>query len=188
MKVLTSGGIVIDSACGRMILAGLLPVAQAKAVGRLVLPLRDRLQTAADDFRQIGRREQDQADLGAQQLVDGDAGRQEQREHDRCHEQHRDQRHAADQLDIGHAQRLDDRQVGPPAQRQQDRQRKGHDKTDHRQDQGQRQAAPQAVGDERQAQARRPTSGSPPRRRRPPRHPAARAARSSGYSSTPASR
>ena len=39
-------------------------------------------------------------DLGAQQLVDGDAVGQEQREHHRGHEQHADQRHAADQFDV----------------------------------------------------------------------------------------
>ena len=54
-----------------------------------------------------------------------DARRQEQRQHHRGHEQQRDQRHAADQLDEADAQRLDHRQLRAPAERQQDAEREG---------------------------------------------------------------
>src|SRR3954470_8676250 len=50
--------------------AGLLPVVQAERVGRLVLPLRQRLQAATHHFRQVGAGEQDDGDLRPQQLVD----------------------------------------------------------------------------------------------------------------------
>jgi hypothetical protein len=74
----------------------LLPVRQAKRVGGLALPLGERLQAGADHFGEVGGGEQNDRDLRAQQLVDVDAFRQEQREQHAGHEQQADQRHAAD--------------------------------------------------------------------------------------------
>ncbi len=69
--------------------------------------------------------------------------RQEQREHHAGHEQQRDQRHAADQLDIQHAQRLHRRQLRrAAAQRHQHREREGEGEAEGGQDQRQRQPAP----------------------------------------------
>ena len=85
----------------------LLPVGEAERVGGVMLAPRHRLQAAANDFGEIGAREQDEGDLRAQQFVDVDAVGHEQREHHARHEQQADQRHAADQLDIKHAERMD---------------------------------------------------------------------------------
>ena len=70
--------------------------------------------------------------------------RQEQRQHDRGHDQQADQRHAADQLDEAHAQALDQRQVGAPAERQQDAVGEGEDQAVGGEDHRHRDAAPQA--------------------------------------------
>src|SRR5688572_27641679 len=59
------------------------PVRQRERLRRVVLAARDRLQAAADHLGEVGGGEQDDRDLRAQQLVDGDAGRPEQRQHHR---------------------------------------------------------------------------------------------------------
>src|SRR3712207_640270 len=105
--------------------ARLLPVGQAERVRRLVLALGQCLQPAAHHLREVGSGEEDDGDLRPQQLVDVHAFREEEREHHARHEQQRDQRHAADQLHIDHAERLDRRQARPTAERDEDRQRKG---------------------------------------------------------------
>ena len=101
----------------------LLPVAEAERIGALVLALGDRLQAAAHHLGHVGRGEQRHADQRAQQLVEVDARRQEQRQHHACHEQHGDQRHAAHDLDEDDRDHLDDRQLRAPAERQQDAER-----------------------------------------------------------------
>src|SRR5438309_2020660 len=130
--------------------AGLLPVSQAHSIRRFILLLWNRLQSAAHYLRQVGGGEEDQRDLRAQQLVDRHAGGQEQRQHDRSHEQDRDQRHAADQLDEADAQRLDHRHARATAEREQDRERKGKRDAEGAQQQGEYQPAPARVLDVRQ--------------------------------------
>src|SRR5882762_10839167 len=132
--------------------AGPLPVSQAERIRRFILLFWNRLQSAAHDLRQVGGGEEGQRDLRAQQLVDRHAGGQEQRQHDRSHEQDRDQRHAADQLDEADAQRLDHRHVRAPAEREQDRERKGKRDAEAAQQQGEDQPAPALVLDVRQPQ------------------------------------
>ena len=102
-----------------------LPVAQAERLRGLDLALGQRLQTAAHHLGQVGRGEQRHADQHAQQHVDGAALRHEQWQHERGHEQHRDQRHATDQLDVEHAQRADAGQARLAPERHQHRQREG---------------------------------------------------------------
>src|SRR3954454_15720721 len=99
--------------------AVLLPVRQAERVGGVVLPSGHGLQAAANNFREISAGEQDEGDLRAQQLVDVDAVRHEQRKHHARHEQQADQRDAADQLDIKYRQRVDRRKFRTPAERHQ---------------------------------------------------------------------
>ena len=76
-----------------------LPIAEADRLRRLVLAARDRLQAAADDLRHVGGGEERDADQRPEQLVEGHARRQEDRQHHARHEQDRDQRHAADEFD-----------------------------------------------------------------------------------------
>ena len=78
----------------------------------------------AYDFGDVGGGEEDERDLRAHELVDRHTRRQEERQHHRCHEEQRDERHAADELDVADAEGADRRQPGAPAQGQQDRQRK----------------------------------------------------------------
>jgi hypothetical protein len=87
-----------------------LPIAESQCIGGLDLAFRDRLQAAAHDLGEIGRSEQDERGLGAQQLVYRDAGGQKQRQHHRSHEQHCNQRHAPDQLDVADAYHAHGRQ------------------------------------------------------------------------------
>src|SRR3954462_6954663 len=68
---------------------GLAP-GQAERARRLALPARDRLQAAADVFSLVGAGEQRDPDQGTHQSIDGEAGRNEQRQHIGCKEQHRD--------------------------------------------------------------------------------------------------
>ena len=105
-------------------------------------PSRDRLQAGAHDFGQMGGDHQHERDLRPQQLVDREALRHEQRKHHRRHEQERDQRHAADELDVGDAERADRRQPRAPAERERDGERKRGREADRRQHKRQRQTAP----------------------------------------------
>ena len=168
MKVLTSGGMTWRIACGRMIRPCLLPVGQAERIGGLILPARHRLQAAADDFGKIGAREQDDGDLRAQQLVDVDAVGHEQRKHHARHEQQADQRHAADQLDIEHAERTDRRQLRAPAERDEDSEREAEGETEGREDQRHRQAAPAVLRHEGQAENAAPHQHADQRQRADP--------------------
>jgi len=59
----------------------------SERLGGLFLVARDRLETAADDLGEIGGGEEDQRQLRAQQLVDGYAGGQKERQHHRSHEE-----------------------------------------------------------------------------------------------------
>lgn len=68
----------------------------------LHLPLGHRLQAATNDLGDIGCGEENDCHLCADELVDSDAIGHEQRQHDRCHEQDADQRHAAHDLDEAH--------------------------------------------------------------------------------------
>ena len=155
---------------------GAPPIAEAQRIGRLDLALRDRLQPAAHDFGEIGGGEQDERDLRAQQLVDRHAGRQEQRQHDRGHEQHRDQRHAAHQLDIGDADRAHRRQFRAPAERQQDRRAERRTPSRPRRGSGSAAARSTASSRHRSGRRRRPTSARRPRRARPAQISSSRAA------------
>src|SRR3954470_22333086 len=120
-----------------------LPVAEPHGLGRLVLALGDGLEAAADHLGEVGAREDRDADERTGQLVDRPAGREEQRQHHRGHEQYSDQRHAADDLDEGDAQAADDRQVGAPPEGEDDAERERGDDADYRDQERQEQAAPQ---------------------------------------------
>ena len=136
-----------------MMKAGLLPVAETERVGGLGLAFGQGLQAAADDLGEVGAGEQYEGDLRAQQFVDVDAGGHEQREHHAGHEQNGDQRHAADQLHVEHAEHFHGRQFGgATAKRDQDGEREGEGGAEGGQDQGDRQAAPVVLGDQRQAE------------------------------------
>ena len=105
--------------------------------------------------------------------------RQEQREHHAGHEQQADQRHAADQLDVEHAEHLDRRQLaGAPAERHQDRQREGEGQAEGRQDQRDRQAAPALLRHVGQAEHAAPHQHADQRQRRRSRSAPAPCARS----------
>ena len=102
------------------------PVTEAEAVRRFKLAARNRLQAAAHHFRHVGRGEEGNANQRAHQVVDMPGRRQEERQHDVRHKQHRDQRHAAPQFDKGDANAAQKRHIRSAAERQQhaERQRK----------------------------------------------------------------
>src|SRR2546421_3755976 len=87
---------------------GLAP-GQAERARRLTLPARDCLQAAADVLSLVGAGKQRDPDQGAHQSVDGETGRNEQRQHIGCEEQHRDQRNPAPELDEGDRENPDQR-------------------------------------------------------------------------------
>src|SRR5690606_16312688 len=120
----------------------LLPIAQADGIRALVLALGYGLQTAAHRFGDVRRGKQDDGDLRTQELVDAEAFRQEQRQHDRRHEQQADQGHTAYELDVDDAQGLDGRHVRPPARRQEQAEGKREGNAEGAQDERQRPAAP----------------------------------------------
>ncbi len=70
MNVLTSAGMDTRSACGSTIRIVDVPVGKPDAGRSLVLPFRDRLQSAANDLGQVGGDDHDERHLRPQQLVD----------------------------------------------------------------------------------------------------------------------
>ena len=120
----------------------LLPVGQPDGVGALILPLVDGLEAAAHHFGHIGGREQHHADQGTQKIVEIDTFGKEQRQHDRGHEKHRDQRHAAPEFDEYNRQDPRDRHVRTPPERQHNAERKRRDDTGDGHDKRNQQAAP----------------------------------------------
>ncbi|QTK78568.1 6-Pyruvoyl-Tetrahydropterin Synthase [Agrobacterium tumefaciens] len=130
----------------------LLPVVQAERIRSFILSLRNGLQAAADHFRHIGGGEQRHADQRAQELVEGPAVGQEQRQHDAGEEQHRDQRDASDDLDEEDAEHLDDRQVRTSAKRQKNAEGQRHRDPEEGQDERDHQAAPELRFHLRQAE------------------------------------
>ena len=128
------------------------PIAQAQRHRALELAARDRLQAAAHHFRLVGGGKQHHPDQHPQQPVDVPALRQEQRQHVGGEEQHRDQRHAAPELDEDDRQRADDREFRAAAERQQDAERQRADDAGEGDDQRHQQAAPQASFHMRQSE------------------------------------
>src|SRR5215813_10976280 len=128
-----------------------LPPFEADGIGGFFLLDRYALQAAAHGLGHVGGVEQRERHHGADQAVDADAIGQEQRHHDGRHEEHRQQRHAAPQLDEADREDADHRQLRAAAERQQDAERQrtchgheGDDDVEH-------QPAPQVGVDERQA-------------------------------------
>ena len=132
------------------------PIRQAERLRRLVLAARDRRQPTAHDLRHIGRSEQRDADQRAQKLVRRQALRNEQRQHHARHEQHRDQRHAADEFDESHREKSYRRHIGAAGERQQNTERQGHHDAHGRDYDCDQDAAPERGRDVDQAKARRP--------------------------------
>ena len=97
-----------------------LPVAQTNRLRRLELAVRNRLQTAPDHLRHVGRGERGDHHHHADELIERQARRQEQLQEDDRHEQQRDQRHPAHHLDEADGDKTDHRQFRTPAERQQD--------------------------------------------------------------------
>ena len=77
---------------------------------------------------------------------------QEQRQHVGREEQHRDQRHAAPELDEDDAQRADDRQLRAPPERQQNAERQRDNDAGERDHQSHQKSAPEPGLDMRQAE------------------------------------
>ena len=95
-----------------------LPVAQTHRLARLVLPLGNRLEAAADHLRHVGRREQRDDDHDPDELIERDLARQEDRQQDDGDEEQGDQRHAADEFDERDREGAHDRHARAPAERQ----------------------------------------------------------------------
>ena len=136
-----------------------LPPGQAERACRFPLPARDRLQAAADHLGLIGAGKQRDADQGAHQTVDREAGRNEQRQHVGCEEQHRDQRHAAPEFDEGDRENPDQRNRRAPAKRQRDADRHRGDDAGDRHHQRHQKPAPQPRIDNRQPATVEPHHG-----------------------------
>src|SRR4249919_3780231 len=96
----------------------------SKRLGRFFLLARYCLQTAAHYFGEISSREKDHRDLRPQEFVDGYSRGQEERQHDRSHEENRDQRDPTDQLDIGDGEPTNQYHFRSAPKRQQYRERK----------------------------------------------------------------
>ena len=77
--------------------------AEAERLGRLDLAARDGLEPAAHVLGDVGRREEGDAAHGPRHAVEPPLAGQEERQDDVGHEQDRDQRHAADELDVAGA-------------------------------------------------------------------------------------
>ena len=129
---------------------------QAERARRLALPARDRREAAADVFGLVGAGKQRDADQGAHQSVDGESGRDEQRQHVGREEQHRDQRNAAPELDEGDRENPDQRNGRAPAERERNADRHRGDDAGDRHHQRHQQAAPQPGIDDGQSAAVEP--------------------------------
>ncbi len=129
-----------------------LPIAEAERLGGFELALRNRLQAAAHDLRHVGRRKQRDADQRAQQLVEVDPVRQEQRQHDRRHEQ--DVISGTPRITSMKAmrKRAHDRHLRAPAEREQNAERQRRDDADAGDHERQEQPAPERSLDHRQAE------------------------------------
>src|ERR1700722_5691739 len=127
--------------------SGGFPPGKADGTGRLVLPARDRLQSAADDLGNIRTREQRDADQGANQTVDLEIARQEQRQHIGCKEQYGDQGNATPEFDKPDRKETDQRDRRASSERQGNPDRHGSDDAGDRNHQRHQKAAPQAAVD-----------------------------------------
>src|SRR5699024_7092809 len=107
-----------------------LPVAQAQRIRSLVLPARNGLQATAYDLGHISAVKEAQTDKRSKQFVDGYTGGQEQRNHQRGHEQHGNQRHTAKPLDEQDGKAANYRHGRTTTQRQQNTQRQRHHHAD----------------------------------------------------------
>ena len=146
----TLAGMTDRSACGRTMNRFVCDGAEAERLRRLDLAAGDRLQAAAHVLGDVGRREEGDAAHRARHPVEPPLAGQEQRQHDVGQEQDRDQRHAADDLDVGGAQDPDRRQLAAAPERQQHAEREREEDADRREQERQQQAAPQVRADRRE--------------------------------------
>ena len=130
---------------------GRLPERQPERACRFPLPARDCRQAAADHLGLIGAGKQRDADQRAHEAIDREIAGQEQRQHVGGKEQHRDQRHAAPELDEGDGEDADQRNGRTPPERQRNADRHRGDDARHRHHQRHQQAAPQPRINDRQA-------------------------------------
>ena len=133
--------------------AGRAPVAEAQRGRGLVLAFGHRLQAAAHGFRHVGGDHQAEPDHGAREAIDADARRHDQRQQDRGEENHRDDRHAAPELDEDHRDHADHRQLRLAPEREQDAERDRDQAGIDRDENGEHQPAPFARLDVAQAEA-----------------------------------
>ena len=93
-------------------------IAEAEGLRCLDLTARNRLQSAADDLRLVGRSEAGDADHRAEDLWQIDAALQQQGQHDRDEEEDDHHRQGADPFDVDRAEGTNRRQLAAPAERQ----------------------------------------------------------------------
>src|SRR5688572_11263820 len=119
-----------------------LPIAEAHRHRAFILAFGQRLKAAADHFGHIGGCEQRDADQDAHQNVELDARRQEHWQQHVRHEEDRNQRHAARELNEEHAKKVDGRQFRSSSERQQDAEREREHDADAADDNGEHESAP----------------------------------------------
>ena len=125
-------------------------IVQSQRQRGFVLSLAQRLKTASHFFRHIGGRKHDDARQWAQEAIWRPCCGQEQRQQIVGHEQDRDERHAAHELDEYDARHSDDGKRRPAAKRKQHAERQREDDPDHSRDQRNENASPKQRIDERQ--------------------------------------
>jgi hypothetical protein len=103
----------------------------------------DRLQSTANNLGNVCGDDRDYRNLRPHQFVHRQPLRHEERKHHGGHEQKRDQRNAAHELDVGDTQASDRRQFRPPPKRERNGERKSHGESDRGQEEGQRQSTPE---------------------------------------------
>src|SRR5829696_8216899 len=120
--------------------------------GRLVLAERDRLQTASDRLRHVGRREQRERRRHTGELVEVDAPRQHERQDHDPEEQDRHYRRRAPKLDERDARAGDLRMAGSAPVREEEAEGNGNDHGDERKDKIEEEPTPEPGFDEAQTE------------------------------------
>ena len=131
---------------------------------------------AAHHLGQVGGDDHARTRSAREQLVHGEPLRDEQRKHHGGHEQEGDDRHAADQLDVGDAERADGRHRRSAPERERHRERNAPREADRRQHEASAAARPRVRSGRRRA---RDAAAEQHDRERPEQRPRAPAARAS---------
>ncbi len=129
-----------------------LRIAQAERLRRFELAARDGVQSAAHHFRHVGGCKQRHADQRPRQSVRRELLRHKERQHGVRHEQDRDQRHAAHELDEADGRGAHGRQSRAAPQREQHAAGQREHHANERHEQADENTAPKVGRDLRQAE------------------------------------